>query len=194
MNFLSKFVAWFAVKFCWKSVKAAAIRRIGPRVTQRLVVKYDEIMNAIHHDKVNNKPGVYVFVGLGRGEHELFSSASPEAEWNIAGFIVGKNCLYATEKDGAASEHILSLLCRCDDFAVGRILTKHEDSGKILTKLRAMKLEAGEEIEVSSGAKLISDICGDFASFIDSGSSDNLAVEPSDIYASMKLLFEHRGE
>jgi hypothetical protein len=138
-----------------------------------LVVKYEEILQLIHEDKMKNKPGVYTFI----------SHSSSET---ICGFIIGKETLFTTPS-GAKVSHLLEVLYHSQSFAVGRIDLPLEKIGLVIGKLRGYR-ENLAKVSPAQGYELVRQECEPFLECA------SLVSGPDDLYALMKLLFEHRGE
>lgn len=168
--------------------------------------KYDDILTVLANDKKDNGPGVYVFVS--RDEKSLSSwliRKVSRAYWSHAGFILGKNNV---EMVGAGMwvRHFLYTLRESDHVAIGRVELVKEGYGEVLTKLRnivANKEKYQYDFQQYLGgpnmycSELVYELCKAYATnprFVPHEEYGRMVFEPDDLYASVKILFEYKGE
>jgi len=138
------------------------------RPARPLVVRYDEILQAIHEDKMKNKPGVYSFIAHG------------EDGSKFSGFILGKDVI--EQANLVTAKHLLALLHESVGIEVYRLDLPPEDTGITLQYLRALHGGApGLTLPVDVWCKA-RQVCA------------TIFTEPETLNASAKLLFEHKGE
>lgn len=144
------------------------------------VLKYDELLTAVQEEKNEYGPGIYVVV----------TSKRESPRWEVGAFYVGKQTIEILDGQ-LRRRHILGLLHECDNFAVGRLSIKPENTGQLLRRLRNIE---SFPFRPRTGALLVYEQCRDVAEFKSGKDYATLEFEPDDLYASMKVLFEHKGE
>lgn len=168
--------------------------------------KYDEILTILANDKKDNGPGVYVFIS--RDQKSLSSwlvRVVSRAFWSHAGFIIGKNTVEMIG-EGMVFRHFLYTLRESDHLAIGRVELTKEGNGEVLTKLReliANKEKYSYDFQQFLGgpnmycSELVYLVCKDYAAnprFVPHEEYGRMVFEPDDLYASIKILFEYKGE
>lgn len=209
MNLWHKFLRWVTFTRIWVFIAKNIVSKVKFRFTGYTTFpmeKYDEILTILANDKKENGPGVYVFVS--RDTKSLSSNLVryvAGAFWSHAGFIIGKNTLEMVG-EGMVFRHFLYTLKESDHVAIGRLDVTPEGRGKVLTRLREMtanKEKYKYDFQQYLGgpryycSELVYEVCKKHAvnpRFVPHEEYGRMVFEPDDVYASVEILFEHKGE
>lgn len=209
MSLWYKFLRWLTFTRLWVYIAKHIVSKFKFRFKGYPTFpmeKYDEILTILAKDKKENRPGVYVFVSRDmKSMSSWLVRKMSRAYWSHAGFILGKNTLEMVG-EGMLLRHFLYTLHESDHVAIGRLELKPGGEGEVLNRLRRMAENKGKykyDFQQFLGgpryycSELVYEVCKYYADnpkFVPHVEYGRMMFEPDDLYASMKILFEHRGE
>ena len=170
------------------------------------IEKYDEILTLIQKDKKLNGPGVYVFVSCDtKSLSSIAIRIASRAFWSHAGFVTGKHVLEMLSP-GLTYRHLLCALKESDYFAVGRVEMSSEAESYIFSRQREL-IRDREQIKYDFQqflggphkycSELVYEECKRYATnpnFKPHMEYGRMVFEPDDLYRSMRIIFEYKGE
>lgn len=200
---------WFSYTKLWMWFAATVVSNLGFRIWKYPTFpmeKYFEILKVIKNDECQNGPGIYVFVSC---DEMAFSTILirkvSRCYWTHAGFVTmqGERVIHQRSV-GNLRQHILELLREVDSFAVGRV--EMDSLGVKLVRMKQEYIESHPEefpydLQHELGGKtfdcseLVFTLCKEYATAPKFQAHEELGrmiFEPEDLYAAMKIIFEHR--
>lgn len=164
MRFIFLILDWFVLRYALPYAKKRSFLKKKTRTT---ILQYEEIMRVIHVDKLDNKPGVYVFV-----------AKNHEDGTEKGGFLLGKETV---ENIDGASQHFLMTLAECDEICVSRLICERQENGDLLQYLRSLKDKT-----------ILRPLDGDWCKA--KAACANIFSDPGGLCAPSRVLFEYKGD